>query len=170
MTNLRKPDGQKKNQTAGIHDDVQAVARQLENLIAVNERLQREVALHSVSQQTWKEERALLLAVINQVPDYLFVKDTNSRYLLANSAAASDLVHGNPELMIGKSDFELHPFPVAAAFFADDQQVMRSAEPKLDIDESLTTVSGEKKWLSTSKVPCATIETKSSASWAWREM
>jgi DNA-binding response OmpR family regulator len=37
--------------------------------------------------------------------------------------------------MIGKSDFELHPFSVAAAFFADDQQVIRSGGvPKLDID------------------------------------
>ena len=125
----------KTNQTARIDDDVQSVAHQLRKLIAANERLQRKVTLHMAAEQTWKEERALLLALINQVPDYLFVKDTNCRYVLANSAVAADLDQSNPESMSGKSDFELHSLPVATHFFADDQEVMRSGDPKLDIEE-----------------------------------
>ena len=143
----------KKVQTSRRHDDAQSVARQLKKLTTVDVRFRRKIALHKASEQIWKEERALLLALINQVPDYLFVKDTTSRYMLANSAAASDLVHGDPEQMIGKSDFELHPLPVATAFFADDQEVMRKGEPKLDIEEFVEDDLGEKKWLSTSKVP-----------------
>lgn len=126
---------------------------QLENLIEDNGRLQREVALYAASEQTWKDERALLLALINQVPDYLFIKDLNGRFILANSAVAADLNQASPERLIGKSDFELHPPEVAEHFFADDQHVMRSGKPKLDIEEFIIDVSGEKKWLSTSKVP-----------------
>ena len=143
----------KKTQTFRSPDDTQSVSDRLERLIAINEELQRQVALHVASQQRWKEERALLLAVINQVPDYLFVKDTKSLYIMANSAAASDLVQAVPDNMVGKSDFELHPYPVAAHFFADDQEVMRSGEAKLDIEEFMIDRSGEKKWLSTSKMP-----------------
>ncbi len=143
----------KTNQTARIRDDVPSVAHQIGKLIAANERLQRKVTRHMAAEQTWKEERALLLALINQVPDYLFVKDTNCRYVLANSAVAADLDQANPESMTGKSDFELHSLPVASHFFADDQQVMRSGEPKLDIEEFMIDSSGEKKWLSTSKAP-----------------
>jgi len=132
---------------------LRTAARHIRKLIAVNARLRRDVVLHIDSQQKWKVERALLLAVIKQLPDYLFVKDLNSRHILANSATALDLGHATSESMIGKSDFELHPFPVAAAFFADDQQVMRSGIPKLDIEEFVLDVSGEEKWLSTSKVP-----------------
>ena len=142
----------KRKQIARIHD-ARTAARHIRKLIAVNARLRRDVALHVDSQQKWKVERALLLAVIKQLPDYLFVKDLNSRHILANSATASDLGHATPESMIGKSDFDLHPFPVAAAFLADDQQVIRSGEPKLDIEEFVLDVSGEEKWLSTSKVP-----------------
>lgn len=143
----------KKIQTSGSHDDVRSVVHQLKKLVAVNERLKRKVALHEASRQTWREERSLLLALINQVPDYLFIKDIDCRYVLANSAVAADLDQASPESMIGKSDFELHSYPVAAHFFEDDQEVMRSGEPKLDIEEFVIDVSGEKKWLSTSKAP-----------------
>jgi len=134
-------------------DDARSLARQLSKLIAANERLQGEVARHLNSKRSWDEERSLLMALINQVPDYLFVKDTNSRYILANRAVSVDLGRANPEDMIGKSDFELHSFEVAQHFFTDDRQVMQSGQPKLDIEEFMVDVSGTKKWLSTSKVP-----------------
>ncbi len=54
---------------------------------------------------------------------------------------------------MGKTDFELHPPELAKKFFADEQKVISSGEPLLDIEEYVVGVSGEKKWLSTSKVP-----------------
>ena len=94
----------------------------------------------------------LLRALIDCVPDYLFVKDTNSRFVVANPAVAEDLGFAATGL-IGKTDFDLHARERAEKFFADEQEVMKSGKPKIDIEEFIVTASGQKKWLATSKLP-----------------
>jgi diguanylate cyclase (GGDEF)-like protein/PAS domain S-box-containing protein len=124
----------------------------LSRLVSANEGLQAEIANHLASQKNWTAERALFRAMIDQVPDYLFVKDTQSRFVVANRAVAADLGLP-PEELIGKTDFELHPAELAARFFADEQRVISSGQPMLDIEEFVVGVLGDKKWLSTTKVP-----------------
>ncbi len=97
-------------------------------------------------------ERTLFRAMIDQVPDYLFVKDTESRFLVANRAVAADLGL-QPKDLIGKTDFDLHRTELARKFFDDEQKVIRSGKPQVDIEEFVLDVSGKQKWLSTSKVP-----------------
>jgi diguanylate cyclase (GGDEF)-like protein/PAS domain S-box-containing protein len=104
------------------------------------------------AETNWKAERALFRAMIDQVPDYLFVKDTRSRFVVANRAVAADLGL-KPEDLIGKTDFELHPSERARKFFSDEQKVIKSYEPMIDIDEFIVDIAGVKKCLSTSKVP-----------------
>jgi diguanylate cyclase (GGDEF)-like protein/PAS domain S-box-containing protein len=101
---------------------------------------------------TWREERELFRAMIDEVPDYLFVKDRESKFVVANKAVAADL-DLSPDALIGKTDFDLHPLELASRFFADEQNVVATGRPKLDIEEFVITPSAEKKWLSTSKVP-----------------
>ncbi|MCP6769015.1 PAS domain-containing protein, partial [Klebsiella pneumoniae] len=64
----------------------------------------------------WAEERRQLRAMIDQVPDYLFAKDTNSRFVIANKAVADDLGEG-PNALLGKTDLELHPPELAREFY-----------------------------------------------------
>ena len=97
-------------------------------------------------------ERLLLRALINSVPDYLFVKDARSRFVVANRSVAEDLGLTVKDL-IGKTDFELHPPELARKFFDDEQRVIRTAKPEIGIEEFVVTHSGQKKWLATSKLP-----------------
>ena len=112
----------------------------------------RDITERKRAELAWKAERALFRAMIDQVPDYLFVKDTASRFIVVNRAVAADLGL-QPDDLIGKTDFELHWAELARKFFADEQKVISSGEPLLDIEEYVVDVSGNKKWLSTSKVP-----------------
>ena len=112
----------------------------------------RDITERKRAEQAWTSERALYRAMIDQVPDYLFVKDTESRFIVVNRAVAADLGL-QPDDLMGKTDFELHWADLARKFFADEQKVIESGEPLLDIEEYVVDVSGNKKWLSTSKVP-----------------
>lgn len=94
----------------------------------------------------------LLRALIDCVPDYLFIKDTESRFVVANPPVAIDLGLAVQEL-IGKTDYELHPHELAEKFFADEQEVIKTGNAKIDIEEFVITPSGQKKWLATSKLP-----------------
>jgi diguanylate cyclase (GGDEF)-like protein/PAS domain S-box-containing protein len=102
--------------------------------------------------RAWVEERRLLRAMIDQVPDYLFAKDRQCRFVVANKAVAADLGF-RPESLLGKSDLELHGAEIARDFYANEQRVMRTGEPILDHEEYVVRTNGEKRWLSTSKVP-----------------
>lgn len=63
-------------------------------------------ALQSASQEF------LLRALVDFVPDYLFVKDLQSRFVTANPAVANDLGL-EVAALIGKTDFDLHPRELA---------------------------------------------------------
>ena len=122
-------------------------------LIATNERLQRELAELLLDKQQGREERTWLRAMIDQVPDYLFVKDTECRFVVANLAVAADLGHSHPDALIGRTDLELHPAAVAHKFLGDEQRVLKSGKPLFDIEEYVVRPDGTRRWLSTSKVP-----------------
>ncbi|THD48417.1 MAG: GGDEF and EAL domain-containing protein [Bradyrhizobium sp.] len=126
--------------------DSSSLSRELQTLRRENETLLGE-------KRAWSEELALLTAMIDQVPDHLFVKDTTGRYLRVNKGVAIDLGQLNPDEMIGKSDFDLHALEVARRLIADDQSVIQSGRAKLDIEEFIVDGAGTQKWLSTSKVP-----------------
>jgi len=100
----------------------------------------------------WLQERRLLRAMIDQVPDYLFVKDIQCRFVIANKAVAADL-GSDPDDILGKTDLELHPAPLAGQFYEIDLRVITSGEPFLDREEYVVRPNGEKRWLSTSKLP-----------------
>jgi diguanylate cyclase (GGDEF)-like protein/PAS domain S-box-containing protein len=133
-------------------EPAETAASDLSRLRSANANLQAAIADHLTSGEGWQAERVLFRAMIDQVQDYLFVKDNKSRFVIANRAVAADLGMKQRDL-IGKTDFDLHPTRLAKKFFADEQSVIASGEPMIDIEEFVITVSGAKKWLLTSKVP-----------------
>ena len=129
----------------------------LEPLIAAHEDLRRFVERMAADQTHWNEERVWLRAMIDQVPDYLFVKDIDCRFVVANRAVAADLGHGDPNALLGKTDLELHPRERAEEFLANDRKVIRTGKALLDHEEYVVLKDGSRRWLSTSKLPLRDI-------------
>jgi diguanylate cyclase (GGDEF)-like protein/PAS domain S-box-containing protein len=93
-----------------------------------------------------------LQALIDWMPDSLWVKDAKSRFIIANKTTASENGLAGPEELIGKTDFDLFAPELAQHFFEIEQKVLRSGQPLIDIDESIRDASG-KKSRSTTKLP-----------------
>ena len=148
MAQTQKRDGEVKSSAI----KPEPVEEQLRRLISANEALQRELSEHLASAGDWRSQRTLFRAMIDQVPDYLFVKDRESRFVLANRAVAEDLGLTH-EALLGRTDFDLHPPALAARFFADEQRVIAEHEPLLDIEEFVVDTAGHQKHLLTSKIP-----------------
>ncbi len=123
----------------------------IERLIGANRRLQSEIAARLNIGAEWQPD-VLFRAMIDTVPDYLFVKDRESRFVVANRAVAADL-GATPEDLIGKTDFDLHHGELAQKFFEDEQYVITTGLPLIDIDEYITDSYGRQKFLLTTKVP-----------------
>src|SRR5688572_31425823 len=77
------------------------------------------------------EEISRLRAMVDEVPDYLFVKDREKRFIIANVAVAADLGR-TPETIIGLTDLDLHPPDRAQEFMADEGRVIESGRPMID--------------------------------------
>ncbi len=100
------------------------------------------------------KERNLLRTVVDNLPDYVYVKDADSRYILNNSAHLASLGVKTPEEAAGKTSFDYFPADMAAIFYADEQQVIRSGRPLIHKEEhAASKTSGEMLWHLTSKTP-----------------
>src|SRR5262245_17302184 len=89
--------------------------------------------------------------LLDSVPAFIWYKDCENRILRANRLAAKSMVM-SVEQLEGRSTFDLYP-DEAAKYHRDDLDVIRSGQPKLGIVESMTTASGEKRWVRTDKIP-----------------
>lgn len=104
------------------------------------------------------DERISLQTLIDWVPDYLWVKDTESRFVVANRAIASDSGKAKTSDMIGLTDSDLHAPDLAQKFRAIEQGVLRSGQPMIDEEEFVVDASGAGKWFSSTKVPLRNVQ------------
>ena len=99
------------------------------------------------------DERIALQLLIDQVPDYLWIKDAESRFVVVNKALATDSGLPTTNDLVGLSDFDIHPLEAARAFRAREMEVVASGRSAVDIEEVVVTALGARKWLSSTKAP-----------------
>lgn len=98
-------------------------------------------------------ELAMLRAVVASLPDLIYVKDAQSRFLLANKATALAMGAASGQDLLGRSDFDFYPRGTAEGFFADEQRVITTGEPLVSQDEHIREPDGRTRWIMTTKVP-----------------
>ena len=98
--------------------------------------------------------REMLRTILDTIPQRVFWKDTQSVYLGCNQLVAEDFGLAASAEIVGKTDFETDAKEIAELYRrADDQQVLRSDQPKLNYEEPQKRSDGAQRWLRTSKVP-----------------
>ena len=75
----------------------------------------------------FEQSRLLLRSVIEGVPDAVFVKDTQGRYIIVNSMGAT-LFGKSIEEIVGKSDYDLFSVEEVQRTNENDHRVMKSRE------------------------------------------
>ena len=89
--------------------------------------------------------------ILEQMPQRVFVKDLDSRYLFCNGHFLAGLGR-TAEQVVGKLDGELFSADMAARYREHDRQVLEAGET-ITIEELPSLIHGEKCWLRTSKTP-----------------
>jgi PAS domain S-box-containing protein len=105
--------------------------------------------------ETVRQSQRMLRMVMDNIPQGVFWKDRESRYLGCNRVVARAFGFDAPEGMIGKGDYELAGLTRDQAdfFIAKDRQVMSANAPQLGIVEPATLASGARIWMETNKIP-----------------
>src|SRR5258708_39476414 len=79
----------------------------------------------SAQQLTLHNEHRMLRALIDNIPDFMYVKDTQSRFVIANAYTARTLGASSPADLLGQTDFDFYPKELAAVFHADEPEPIR---------------------------------------------
>lgn len=98
------------------------------------------------------EERSLLRALIDQIPDGIFVRDTANRFVLANVRMAQRMSVASPADLLGKGDEHFYSAEQAARFAAEDREVF-AGRALLNHEEEIVLPDGTHSVLLITKVP-----------------
>jgi PAS domain S-box-containing protein len=112
--------------------------------------LERSEQLRAAEERAARASR-LLDAIIENIPDMVFVKDAERLAFVRINRAAEELIGLPREELIGKTDFDFFPASEAEFFVAKDRETLASVA-LVDIpEEPIHTARGE-LWLHTKKV------------------
>ncbi len=95
----------------------------------------------------------LLRILMDNLPDAIYFKDANSRFLCINRALATMFGLSDPAQAIGKTDADFFSALHAQQALLDEQQVLRTGQPLVGIEEMETWPNGSVTWVSTTKMP-----------------
>jgi diguanylate cyclase (GGDEF)-like protein/PAS domain S-box-containing protein len=98
-------------------------------------------------------ERKLLSTLLDNLPDRIYVKDTQGRKIISNSADWRGAGVNTMEGVLGKSDFDIYPPELAEKFWADDKSILDSGIPLISHEEPGLDNRGNPVWVLTTKVP-----------------
>jgi PAS domain S-box-containing protein len=92
--------------------------------------------------------------LIDIVPDRIYAKDKQNRFILANRAQARFMGVKAPKDLIGKSDLDFYPPEKAAEFIEVERKVLQAGESLIAIEQfSPNQYTGELEWTQATKVP-----------------
>jgi PAS domain S-box-containing protein len=100
-----------------------------------------------------ESERSLLRALIDQIPDLVYVKDRESRFVVANMATAMLMGAAKPDDLIGRSDHDFYPQALADEFRIDERTVLEHGLDISNHEERVVDTLGTDRWILTTKRP-----------------
>jgi PAS domain S-box-containing protein len=112
----------------------------------------RDISDRKQAETKLAREHELLQTLMDSIPDSVYFKDEENKFIMVNKAKAS---HSNvkPEDMIGKTDFDFLPTDQAQKASADDEEIMRTGKFIINKMEKIDNSDGTERWLSVTKIP-----------------
>jgi len=101
-----------------------------------------------------RDERNLLRTLIDNLPDAVYAKDDEGRFVLANEVAAQSLGAAAAKHLIGKTVAQLPTSSRNGGERVIEEQVMATGAPLINREEPITNHDGSQSgWLLTTRVP-----------------
>jgi PAS domain S-box-containing protein len=118
-------------------------------------RAQRRIVAHARqrAEAALVQERYLLHALMDNLPDNIYFKDAASRFLRINKALTTYFGLSDPAQAIGKTDFDFFTEEHARPAYADEQEIIQSGQPVVGKEEKETWLDGRVRWVSTTRMP-----------------
>lgn len=135
-------------------DDLEnQIAARTGQLMEANAALEHDIRERRRIEQQLQQERDLLRTFMDNMPDFMYFKDRESRFVQVNKAFARLVGVDSPEEVIGKTDFDYQPLEHAREAYADERRIMETGEALIGRVEKIEHPAGEVRWRRATKVP-----------------
>ena len=114
--------------------------------------ISRDITARKRAEQTLDYERYLSQSLMDSIPDSIYFKDLQSRFIRVNAPAAR-LVSLAPEQVIGKTDFDFFAPEYAQATYETEQEIIRTGQPVMSLEQLETAPGKAPRWVSATKMP-----------------
>jgi sigma-B regulation protein RsbU (phosphoserine phosphatase) len=112
-----------------------------------------DVSERSRMENALARERFLLNTLMENLPDSIYFKDRESRFIAVNRAMAALFGLEDPGDLLGKTDADLFAPEHAQVALRDELEILRTGQPLVNIEEKETWPDRHETWVSTSKLP-----------------
>ena len=121
-------------------------------------RIIEDISERKRAEEALAQERRLLRTVVDAIPDRIYAKDVDGKFILQNAANLKVRGFERHEDIVGKTVFDIFPRQLAQCIHDEDQEVIDSGEPLIDREGrthfgATKDREDETRWHLTSKVP-----------------
>ena len=114
----------------------------------------QDITKRKQAEKALENERVLLRNLIDNVPDRIYAKDAEGRFIICNEAMIRRMGMTSMTELVGKSDFDFLPREMAQRFRADELAILQSGIPMINREEPLSSEDGTiTRWNLATKVP-----------------
>jgi len=99
-----------------------------------------------------QESQAFMKAIIDEIPDPIFIKDRDHKWVIVNKALCEDILGLPEDKVVGRSDYDYSPKEEADWFWEQDNKVFESGQIQ-ETEEPHTDQTGRERTLYTRKIP-----------------
>jgi PAS domain S-box-containing protein len=129
-----------------------AFATEISSKAYQNRQLIESVKERKQTEKELVQEQYLIDALLNNLPDHVYFKDRESRFIRINKAQAQFLGLNDTTQAVGKTDFDFFTGEHAQQAYDDEQDIIRTGQ-MLSLEEKETHHDHSDTWVSTVKLP-----------------
>jgi PAS domain S-box-containing protein len=139
---------------AGVHDYI--MKSNLNRLVPALERELREAEVRrqkKLAENSMKFERILLRTLIDNLPDLIYIKDTQCCKIVSNRADVQFVGYSSESEVIGKTDLEIYRNEYGKRSHAADLEVLQNGSSLINAEVEIKDAAGNDHCFLTSKIP-----------------
>jgi PAS domain S-box-containing protein len=124
-------------------------AGEITHFLAVKE----DITKHQQTEEVLAQTEHLFRSFMDGIPDMVYFKDTQSRFIRANQAITNRFGQATVADLLGRTDFDFFSEEHARAAHEGEQEIIRNGQPLVNIEEKETWPGRQDTWVSTTKLP-----------------
>ncbi|KAA5542773.1 response regulator [Roseiconus nitratireducens] len=112
-----------------------------------------DVTARHLAERELQHERHLLNALLKNIPDSIYFKDRDSRFMRISKAMAHKFGFSGEQDVVGKTDADIFTAAHAEAARSDELRIIESGNPLVDLVERETWPNRDDTWCISTKMP-----------------